>query len=753
MILRHRVNPYQCVLICAILLSPLARAQTSANMQKSLQEIFGGQGGRGGGRGGRGGGGRRTDGGKGYLATERGEIVRYDTVTGQKKVLLSAAQLTPKQTGKPLTPGEYVWSEDGNKLMVMTNTHRELIRKTAGEYWVLDRKSGAWQKLGGDHSDLMFAKLSPDGSHAGYLRGQNICVEDLATGAVKQLTSDGSDMILNGVSDWVYDEEFRLNDAWRWSPDGTKIAYWQFDQSKVPVYTLINYTDALYPTLFQYPYPKAGQTNSAVRIGVVKASGGPTTWVKTPGDPRNIYISRMEWAGNSNELVYELLNRLQNIDDVMIATAHTGAVRRMLREQDEAWVEDVANLRWVDHGKRLLWSSERDGWRHSYTVGRDGDARLITDFPGDAISVSEVDEGVNGASGWLYFIASPESPTERFLWRSKLDGSGKPERVTPAGVRGSNTYNISPDGQYAFHTQARLDEPPMQELVKLPSHATVRVIDDAAEARKRARETVGGRTEFVSLDIGGGVKIDSWLMKPHNFDGNKKYPIIVYVYGEPAGANAVDNWSGVREQFHAALSDEGYLIATFDNRGTPSPKGHAWRKVIYGSVGVLASQEQAAALRALAAQRKFIDLERVGVWGWSGGGSMTDNLMFRAPDLYKVGVAVAAVPDQRLYDSIYQERYMGLPDSNEKGYHDGSPISYAEGLKGKLLIMHGTGDDNVHFQGDQRLINRLVELGKQFDFMEYPNRTHGISEGPGTSLHVYTKIAGYFEEYLPAGGR
>src|ERR1700693_2631201 len=258
MIPRRRVN-CQIVCICTALLAPLASAQPTvsvqavnvqaANMQKSLQEIFGGQGGRGGGggRGGRGGG-RWTDGGKGYLGTERGEIVRYDPVTGQRTVLLSAAQLTPKQTGERLTPGEYVWSEDGNKLMVMTNTHRELVRKTAGEYWVLDRKSGAWQRLGGDHSDLMFAKLSPDGSRAGYLRGQNIYVEDLATGAVKQLTADGSDMILNGVSDWVYDEEFRLNDAWRWSPDGTKIAYWQFDQSKVPVYTLINYTDALYPT-------------------------------------------------------------------------------------------------------------------------------------------------------------------------------------------------------------------------------------------------------------------------------------------------------------------------------------------------------------------------------------------------------------------------------------------------------------------------------------------------------------------------
>jgi dipeptidyl-peptidase-4 len=300
---------------------------------------------------------------------------------------------------------------------------------------------------------------------------------------------------------------------------------------------------------------------------------------------------------------------------------------------------------------------------------------------------------------------------------------------------------------------SRFDQPASSELVRLPSHQTVRVLNDAAEARAKVAEVMGGRSEFVQVDAGGGAMIDGWVMKPRNFDPAKKYPILVYVYGEPAGANAVDQFSGNRTLFHAAISDEGYLVASFDNAGTPSPKGRAWRKSIYGSVGVLASEQQAAALRSLAKSRQWVDLERVAVWGWSGGGSMTDNLMFRSPDLYKVGMSVAAVPDQGLYDSIYQERYMGLPQTNAKGYHDGSPISFAEGLRGKLLIVHGTGDDNVHFQGDQKLINRLVELGKAFDFMEYPNRTHGISEGRGTQLHVYTLISRYLEEHLPAGGR
>ena len=259
---------------------------------------------------------------------------------------------------------------------------------------------------------------------------------------------------------------------------------------------------------------------------------------------------------------------------------------------------------------------------------------------------------------------------------------------------------------------------------------------------------LAGRTEMLQVDLGGGVVLDGWLIKPRGFDPSKTYPIVVYVYGEPAGTTVTDSWGGSNRVLLAALADEGYLVASFDNRGTPSLKGRAWRKVIYGAVGVLASQEQAAALRALAASRPYVDLSRVAVYGWSGGGSMTLNLMFRSPELYKVGVAGAPVPDQTLYDSIYQERYMGLPQQNAEGYRTGSPITYAEGLQGRLLVIHGTGDDNVHFQGTQRLLNRLIELNKQFSFMEYPNRRHGIS-----GLHIDTLRWEFITTHLPAGPR
>jgi dipeptidyl-peptidase-4 len=731
-------------LICA----PPAAAQLSQNMQDMLRRISSGEFG-GGGRG-AGSGGRWVEDGQGYTTTEQNpnggvEIVRYDTATGARDVLMTTAQLTPPQLGKPLQSSDSASSADGKRMLFATNGRPTMIRKTAYDYWVLDKTDNSWHRLGGDTTTgLLYAKLSPDGTRAAYVRENNLYVEDIRGGAVKALTSDGTPLIINGTSDWVYEEELSLRDAFQWSPDGSKIAYFQFDQSGVPEFTLINYTDGLYPVITRYPYPKAGQTNAAVRIGVVSALGGPTRWMKTPGDPRNTYIARMDWAANSEEVILQHLNRLQNTNTVLLANAETGDVRTMFRDQDEAWVDYNREFVWLENGKRLLFTSERDGWRHAYAVSRDGNARLITTGAFDLISIAGVDQ----AGGWLYYIASPENATERYLYRSRLDGTGKPERVTPAGSPGTHTYNISPDCRWAFHGYSTFDTPGVSDLVRLPEHQAVRVFQDNTDLKTKVAPMLAGRTEMFHVDVGDGVKIDGWLIRPSTFDPSKKYPIIVNVYGEPASTTVNNSWGGTGRILMAALADDGYLLVSFDNRGTPAPKGRAWRKVIYGAVGVLASKEQAAALRALAASHPYVDLTRVGVYGWSGGGSMTLNLMFRSPELYKVGVAGAPVPDQTLYDSIYQERYMGLPQDNAAGYKAGSPITFTEGLQGKLLIIHGTGDDNVHFQGTQRLLNRLIELNRQFSFMEYPNRRHGIS-----GIHLDTLRYGFLEQYLPAGGR
>lgn len=687
---------------------------------------------------------RWLDNGDAYTTVENGgrDIVRYSTATGERKVLVSA----------PFAISDYEWSSDGNRVLLFTNTKRVWRYNTRGDYWVLDRTSGKLKQLGGGApgSTLMFARFSPDGSRVAYVRANNIYVEDLASGKITALTSDGSKTIINGTSDWVYEEELDLRNAYRWSPDGHSIAYWQFDVSGMKDYLLVNTTDSLYPVITRIPYPKAGTTNPAVRVGVVGADGGATRWMKVPGDPRNHYIAWMDWAANSRELLVQQLDRLQHTNSVIVAEAGTGAVRTTLAEHDSAWAEVVDDITWLDGGKAFLWLSERDGWRHAYVVSRDGsEQRLVTRGAFDLESVQGVDEH----GGWIYYIASPDNATQRFLYRSRLDGKGSAERLTPAKVGGTHGYQLSPDFHWAFHTMSTANTPPVTDLVSLPDHASRRVFVDNSKAREAVAALHIRPTEFFAVDIGQGVKVDGWMIKPADFDSTRHYPILVYVYGEPASTTVRDAWGGGRDLWFHMLADEGYIVASFDNRGTPSLKGRDWRKIIYGSVGELASRDQAAALRALARAHPYVDSTRVGVWGWSGGGSMTLNLMFRSPELYKVGMSVASVPDQRLYDTIYQERYMGLPTTNADGYRRGSPINFAEGLRGKLLIVHGSGDDNVHFQGFERLTNRLVELGKKFDMMVYPNRSHCICEGPGTTVHLYHLLTRYLTTNLPAGGR
>jgi len=348
----------------------------------------------------------------------------------------------------------------------------------------------------------------------------------------------------------------------------------------------------------------------------------------------------------------------------------------------------------------------------------------------------------------MFFTASPASATEQFLYRAPVSGDGPIERVTPAGLDGFHSYDISPDLQWAFHTSSTMDSPPVTDLVALPDHHRERTLVDNETLRVRVAALDNAPTEFLKVAVGGGVTLDGWMMRPRRFEASRRYPLLVFVYGEPSSQTVINRWGSDNALFHHALANQGFVVVSFDNRGTPAPKGAAWRKVIYGAVGDLSSREQAAAVRALADRYAFIDRDRVAVWGWSGGGSMTLNAMFRFPDVFKVGVAVAPVADQRLYDTIYQERYMGLPQENVEGYRLGSPINFAEGLRGHLLIVHGSGDDNVHYQGTERLVNRLVQLGKSFDLMVYPNRTHAISEGEGTTLHLRSKIAHYLLDHV-----
>jgi dipeptidyl-peptidase-4 len=452
----------------------------------------------------------------------------------------------------------------------------------------------------------------------------------------------------------------------------------------------------------------------------------------------------MEWAGNANELVIEQLNRLQNTADLFIAAAGSGSTKKIFEDHDKAWV-DVNDIRPL--ADDFVWLSERDGWRHAYLVHRDGsEPSLLTPGQFDVIAFAGTSEDQHA----IYFTASPRNATQSYLYRATVARAAAPaQRITPQAQPGFHSYRLSPSGEWASHAFSRLDDPWRFELIRVADTHVVHTFTDNEELRKKVQPLLANQSEFLQIDIGNGITLDGWMIRPKKFDPARKYPLLVNVYGEPAAQTVLDQWSGETGLFHRALAQEGYVVVSFDNRGTPAPKGREWRKVIYGSLGPLMTEEQTKAIQALCTERPYLDANRIAVWGWSGGGTDTLNLMFRSPDVYKLGMAVAPVPDQRLYDTIYQERYMGLPQDNPDGYKRGSAINFAAGLKGRLLLVHGTGDDNVHFQGSQMLINKLVECGKQFSFMEYPNRTHAISEGEGTTIHLYTLLSAFLEENLP----
>ncbi len=674
------------------------------------------------------------------------DIVKYDPLTGKRGILVSAELLVPAGESEALAVQGYTWSKGMKKLLIYTNSQRVWRRNTRGDYWILDLATGKLNQMGGraEPSSLMFAKFSPEGDRVAYVVKNNIFVENISTGLIQQLTFDGSETIINGTSDWTYEEEFGIRDGFRWSPDGHHIAFWQFDSSRVGEFTLINNTDSLYPKTITFRHAKVGTTNSACRIGVIDSSGGEPLWFDPSRiNSRNHYIARMEWV-DSEEIVLQWLNRLQNLDFVMVGDIGNGEIRTILIEKDDAWV-NVQNITWIDSGQAFLWLSERDGWQHLYRAGRaKGSLQLLTQGEFDVVGMLSVDE----KNGWIYFIACPKNPTQRYLYRAPLDGSGKIERMTPDGEFGSHSYQISPDAQWAIHTKSSFGVPPYIELIELPTHKTIRTLADNGKLTAKLDRLARGKSEFFRVNI-GDVELDGWMMLPPDFNPEKKYPLLFHIYGEPAGSTVRDSWGGRNYLWHLMLTQQGYIVASLDNRGTNVPRGRAWRKSIYRQVGILAAQDQAAALQKMLKDRSYIDPNRIGIWGWSGGGQMSLNMIFRYPELYNTAMAVAFVSHQLLYDTIYQERYMGLPADNEDGYTNGSPITHAHNLEGNLLIVHGTGDDNVHYQSFERLVNELVKHNKAFTMMAYPNRSHGISEGENTTRHLFSLLTRYLLTNMP----
>jgi dipeptidyl-peptidase-4 len=682
------------------------------------------------------------------------ELIQVDSESGKERVIANAELLKPSGMQKPIAIDGFEFSIDESKVLIYTNSQRVWRRNTRGDYWLLDLVSKEFKKLGGDAapSSMLFAKFSPDGKRVAYVRKNNLFMQDLADLKIASLTTDGSATLINGTSDWVNEEELDLRDGFRWSPDSKAIAFWQFDTTGVPEFTMIDNTSEKYSKTIRFAYPKVGDRNSATRVGVVDVEGRSNQvvqWIEVPGNPREHYIARMEWMLDGQNLILQQFNRLQNVNRVMIASAKTGATRSVLTETEETWLENENPVQWLEANETFLWISERDGWRHAYRADvRTGKLECLTPGDFDVIKIEAVDK----ENGWLYFAASPDNPTQRYLHRVAMSG-GTSSRITPAGQAGTHTYDVAANNKYAVHTFSTITDPPVSELIRLSDHQVIRRLTTNRGLKESLSKLEKPTTEFFRIDLGHDMPLDAWCLKPKDFSPNGKYPLLFYVYGEPHGQTVKDAWQGQRGLWHMMLAQEGYVVASVDNRGTMSPRGRAWRKCVHRQIGILASQEQSKAAELLLERWPFVDRNRVGIWGWSGGGSMSLNAIFRYPELYRTAIAVAPVPNQLLYDTIYQERYMGLPDSNAAGFRDGSPLTFAKQLKGDLLLVHGTGDDNCHYQGVELLINELIAQNKQFSVMPYPGRSHSISEGSNTPRHFYGLLKKFLDEHMSSAAK
>ncbi len=692
--------------------------------------------------------------GNSYYAIESNDIIQYELPSLTRKVVLESSKLVPAGQTNALAVRSFSFSSDKKKALIYTNTKRVWRQDTRGDYWVLDIASGALKQLGKGKpaSSLMFAKFSPDSKKAAYVSGHNIFVEDLATSKISALTTDGTDRLINGTFDWVYEEEFDCRDGFRWSPDSKNIAYWQIDARKIRNFLLINNTDSVYSFTIPVEYPKAGEDPSPCKVGVVNIASAKTKWMAVPGDPRQHYIPRMEWAANNTEVILEQLNRKQNQARIFLCNSTTGAGKSIYQETDKAWIDvkarwsdDFSGWEWLDDGKTFLWVSEKDGWRHIYKVDRNGKEALLTRGDYDMITMEAIDE----KGGYVYFMASPNNATQQYLYRVALTGRGQAELLSPAAQKGTHSYSISPNAQFATHTFSNVKNERASDWVRLPSHEAFKTNTPATAPRAAGTNNV----EMFQVTTEDNVTLDGWIVKPRNFDSTKKYPVLFTVYAEPASATVKDvAGAGNNGLYVGDFAGDGYIYISLDGRGTPSPKGAAWRKAIYRNIGVVNVRDQAMAAKKIM-QWPWVDTSRIAVSGWSGGGSTTLNLLFQYPEIYKTGIAIAPVANQLLYDNIYQERYMGLPQETRQDYLKGSPITHAKNLRGNLLVIHGTGDDNVHYQGTEMLINELVSHGKQFQMMSYPNRTHGIREGEGTYSHLQRLYTSFLKEHCPGGGR
>jgi dipeptidyl-peptidase-4 len=672
---------------------------------------------------------------------ERDELWEVDAESGADRLLVSADMLRPAVGSESISLDDYAFTADGLRVLILTDSEMIWRRSRRGRYWVLDLDTHALRAVSDDPGPQMLGKFSPDGRFVSFVREHDLFLADLSTGEERALTTDGDDEIINATTDWVYEEELSFYDAYRWSPDGRRIAYWRFDQSPIKPFYMIDDLE-LYPEPIPVRYPKTGTANSRVRVGSLELETGATTWFDIGADPE-AYVARMDWAESSDEVAIQVLNRHQNRLELLIGQASSGATEAVLSETDEAWVDVQDYMTWLDSGRRFIWASERDGFNHLYLYERDGTlVRQLTMGRWDVTSVDAVDE----ADGIVFFTAAAPSARMRSVFAVSLAGG---EAQTVVGGAGTHSVDFSPDARWFINRHSRLSVPTVTDL-RASDGSLVRVLEDNAALAARLDSAGIREPEFFEVEAADGTPLHAYMIKPPDFDPSRTYPLLLYVYGGPGSQTVVDGWGGTRFVWHQLLAQRGFIVASVDNRGTGG-RGRDFKKQVYLQLGKLEAEDQLAAARQLGAL-PFVDASRIGIWGWSYGGYMTLLASFLSQGELSLGMSIAPVTSWDLYDTIYTERFMRTPAENPSGYSAGSPITHAAKLEIPLLLVHGTGDDNVHFQNSVQLVKALEDANRQFSFRIYPNKAHALA-GPEARVNLFSMLTEYIQQHLGAAAR
>jgi dipeptidyl-peptidase-4 len=671
------------------------------------------------------------------FANKEQYVVRYDYEKGNAlDTLISSVRIKSVNGLKEFALESFDFSDDENKAILISESEQIYRHSSRSRAWVWEKGT---QKVSPVSAKLvMYPTLNPTGTHVAFVHENNLFVRDLKKGKTKQVTKDGKhNFIINGAVDWVYEEEFSMSRGFEWNANGTRIAYYRFDESKVKQWNMQMYT-GLYPELEQYKYPKAGEANSTVDVVLYDVKKGKSKKLET-GSQNDQYLPRIIWTKDPNRLSIQRLNRLQNHWELLLADAATGKVTLAYDETSETYIDVPEVLHFLDDGRHFIMSSERDGFNQLYLHKVEGPQVFqITKGNFDVLGFN----GVNEKTQTVYFSSSEISPMEVQLFSVEIDGKNKKQIQTE---KGSHSAIFSKDFSCYLHTWSSANEPPVFSI-RNATGQLVRTIEQNEKLKTKLADYTLSPLEFGKLTTSENTELNYWIIKPANFDANKKYPVMMYVYGGPGSQTVKDGWQYSNYFWYQMLANtHGYIVVSVDNRGTGA-RGVSFKKCTYKELGKFETIDQIEAAKWFSNQ-SFVDASRIGIWGWSYGGYMSSLCLTKGASVFKAAIAVAPVTNWRYYDNIYTERYMRTPQENASGYDNNSPINFVDSLKGKYLIVHGTGDDNVHFQNTVEMVNRMISKNIPFDSEFYPNKNHGIGGG-FTRLHLYNRMTKFILENL-----